>query len=151
MLMLDVAKADYKTKENVDDSLYSMAQNIEQMAQILKFVTTQEGGNITTQRWVNNMLAMLSSEPEWLNEVFIVEESAHPLITGVEEVRNITVPFANKLNVTWDDKTELKSTVHVDGSEDSLSFTQDSKNDFTVHGQSFRLRMKEPSSSGWGS
>jgi hypothetical protein len=47
--LLDVGRSDEVTAMNVNAALYSMASNPEMLASILRFVRSQQAGNLTTQ------------------------------------------------------------------------------------------------------
>jgi hypothetical protein len=51
------------------------------------------------------MLAMLSSERRWIEEVFITDESQHPNARNLSYHREINVPLASRLEIKWDPET----------------------------------------------
>jgi hypothetical protein len=111
--LLDVASSDSETQKNVNTVLFAMASNVQMLATILDFVANQAGGNLTTQRWLITMLAMLSSEKEWMEEVFLTDESLHPISRNTNYTRDISVPLASKLLITFDKKCSTEQGKQV--------------------------------------
>jgi hypothetical protein len=61
------------------------------------------------------MLALLSSEKEWVEEVFFTDESAHPSVGNVDYTREISIPLAAKLHISFDPRssTDQKQVLSV--------------------------------------
>jgi hypothetical protein len=103
-----VASNDESITKHVNAALFSMACSPHMLKELLRFFRDQQGGNLTTQRWIITMLAMLSSEKEWLEEVFVTDECAHPYERNASYSRVIKVPLASRLTVSWDPRTCTK-------------------------------------------
>ena len=106
--LLGVAKSDDITLKNVNTALFAMASNDSMLSRILQHIEKQKDASLTTKRWVTSMLAMLSSESEWLDQVFMSDESAHPAAQNTGYTREISVPLASKLIITWDKRTSME-------------------------------------------
>jgi hypothetical protein len=123
--LLDIAREDEITVSHLNNTLFSMASNVAMLSRILEFVSSQRDTSVTTKRWVITMLAMLSSENEWLKGTFIMDESAHNYDINTNYTRELSVPLATKLHITWDQRTK----------------TEKGKDCITVTGKQFRLKL----------
>ena len=103
--LLDVAKDDLVTSSYTNDALFTLA-SVDNLANIFTVVA----GSVSATRWVMSMLAVLSSEKEWIEEVFVINESSHPHKPEDDQASPISVPLASSLQLDWDPKTKTSSS-----------------------------------------
>ena len=153
--LLDTATKEGVVLDNVNSVLFSMASNIEMLTTILDFVAKQEGSNLTTQRWLITMLAMLSSEKEWMEEVFLTDECEHPIALGTSYSREISIPLASKLHIMFDKRCSLEAgkqvlTITSDNAERKFTGETD-WTAFDIEGGRFMVNcVSESAKPSWG-
>jgi len=103
--ILDSNLNDETISDAVDATLFTMASNPEMLGQILSSIGQSQAVSVTTQRWLITMLAMLSSEREWIEQIFLTEASRHPYDRNTHQVRFVWIPLATTLELVWDPKT----------------------------------------------
>lgn len=142
---------DAQVSETVNSSLFAMASNCVALETIVKSVVGNTA-NITTLRWLTYIIAMLTSDSECLNDVYITEESSHPMQAGSTISQEVLCPLATKMIITFHPKSEFEyGTLTL--SSDSVTFKFNKENPartVEIPGSKFKLEYSSVGFSPWG-
>ena len=112
--LLDVAQSDNTVVENSNSLLISLVSNVELLALILDATSAQKSTTGMTERWLTTMVALLTSETDWLQEVFYSDISPRPItVDGLSYSKDFTFPLAANLKITFLEGCQLSPSYEL--------------------------------------
>ncbi|CAE7551333.1 unnamed protein product, partial [Symbiodinium microadriaticum] len=104
--ILDVVQTDDEVVTSTNSVLYGIVSNIEVLRQILDYHATYGSDTTISRRWLMTVVAMLSSNYDWMQEVFYTDMSPLPVITA-DYKREIYFPLAESVKVKFRPSSSL--------------------------------------------
>lgn len=151
--ILDNPGIDTFISKAVNSTLFAMVSNPTALGTILKTLASDKSVNITTLRWLTTSVAVLTSDYDALEDVYVTEESPHPVEGGTMYIREVTCPLASKLIITFDPKSEFENAeLHLLSDDSKFTFRKDNKptHSIEIAGTYFRLEYSTSGLSKWG-
>ena len=151
--LLDSPGLDAAISAAVNTTLFAMISNPSAMGAILKTVAADKTVNVTTLRWLITSIATLTSDRDSLDDVYVTEESPHPVEPGMAYTREVMCPLASRLIIKFDSQSEFDYGELGISSEDStIKFNKENypTGPVEINSSYFTLTYSTKGFSKWG-